>query len=266
MNEQTKPRTGDTNGDLWGRRAADWSASMEPLFQPLYTAAFDRCGLRSGAEYLDVGCGAGLALAIAAQRGARVSGLDASAPLLEIARHCVPAGELVHGDLEELPFSDGRFDVVTGFNAFQYAGNPTLALRAARRVGKPGAAVLIATWGQPEGMPAASLVTALRPLLPAPPPGAPGPFALSSEATLRAFAADAGLIADDCFDVEAPWAFATSALAMRALKSSGVGARAIAHSSEAAVDEAHAAALVPFRRADGSYLIEARFRCLLSWV
>lgn len=80
------------------------------------------------------------------------------------------------GDLKDLPFADATFDVVTGFNAFQFAGNPVRALTEARRVTKPGGIVAVMTWGRPEGMEATSIVAALRPLLPAPPPGAPGPL------------------------------------------------------------------------------------------
>ena len=264
MDTAVKPRTADGNGVLWGHRARDWSEQMEPLFGPVYSAAFDRAGIRAGTEYLDVGCGAGLALQMAAQRGARAHGLDAADSLLEIARRRTPAADIRHGDIEVLPFADGRFDVVTGFNAFQYAGNPVLALAEAKRACKTGGQVLVATWGQPEGMEAASLVAAMRPLLPAPPPGAPGPFALSDEVTLRNFAASAGLTPGECFDVEAPWYFANLATALLALKSSGVGARAIKHSDEAAVDNAHAAALAPFAQPDGSFRVRATFRCLMS--
>ncbi len=76
-------------------------------------------------DYLDVGCGSGLAAQIAARRGAEVSGIDAADALLEIARARTPKGTFERGDLESLPFADKTFDVVTGFNSFQYAGNPS---------------------------------------------------------------------------------------------------------------------------------------------
>jgi ubiquinone/menaquinone biosynthesis C-methylase UbiE len=118
---------------------------------------------------------------MAAARGTNVTGLDAADSLLSIARTRVPGGDFRLGDLESLPFGDGEFDVVTGFNSFQYAGNSGIALGEAKRVARSGASVAIMTWGTPDGMEAASLVTALKPLLPAPPPGAPGPFALSDD-------------------------------------------------------------------------------------
>lgn len=44
---------------------------------------------------------------------------------------------------EALPFPDQVFDVVTGFNVFQYAANPEAALGEARRVARPGALVAV---------------------------------------------------------------------------------------------------------------------------
>jgi len=62
------------------------------------------------------------------------------------------------------------------------------------------------TWGMPDGTEADTLVATPRQLLPPPPPGTPGPFALSDEATLQAFAAAAGLAPIEVFAVDRPWA------------------------------------------------------------
>ena len=256
--------TSAVNGKLWGSAAADWAEVQEITCLPVYRAVFDHVGLEAGAKYLDVGCGAGLAAQTAAERGAVVSGVDAAEKLLEIARARVMDGDFHTGELEQLPFVDGTFDVVTGFNSFQYAARPGVALGEAKRVTRPGGTVVVMTWGEPEGMEAASLVGALRPLLPPPPAGAPGPFALSNEAALRAFAEAAGLTPVEIFDVESPWVYPNLETAMRGLRSSGVAARAIEHSSVEAVDAAQEKALEPFRREDGRYVVGARFRCLVT--
>jgi SAM-dependent methyltransferase len=261
---ELKPQTSPINGRLWSARARDWADFQEGQFKPVYEAALQRTGVGPGTRYLDVGCGAGLAARLAADRGARVFGIDAAEAMIAIARHNTPDGEFHVGDLEALPFADAAFDVVTGFNAFQYAANPTVALKEAFRVTKAGGWIVVMTWGPPDGMPAASMVKALGPLLPPPPPGAPGPFALSDEPVLRAFVADAGLEPVEVFDVESDWAFPDEATAIRALNASGVSTRAMDHSGEAAVTEAHRKALAPFRQADGRYLIGASFRCLLA--
>jgi SAM-dependent methyltransferase len=148
-----------------------------------------------------------MATQIAAERGAQVSGIDAAEALLEIARRRTPQGDFRRGDLEELPFGDRSFDLVTGFNSFQYAGNPAVALAEARRVTRTGGAIVIVTWGNPDGMEAASLVAALRPLMPPPPAGGPGPFALSDESALRKFAVDVGLMPMEVFDVDSPFVY-----------------------------------------------------------
>jgi SAM-dependent methyltransferase len=261
---ELKPQSSPVNGRLWGARARDWAELQEIQAIPVYEAALQRTGVGPGVRYLDVGCGAGAAAHLAAARGARVCGVDAAEAMIAIARENTPDGEFQVGDLEDLPFEDAAFDVVTGFNAFQYAANPTVALAEAGRVTKPEGWIVVMTWGPPEGMPAASMVRAIGPLLPPPPPGAPGPFALSDEATLRAFVADAGLEPVDVFDVDCVWAYPDEATAIRAFNSAGVATRAMEHSGEAPVTEAHRQALAPFRQADGGYRVGASFRCLLA--
>lgn len=256
--------TAAVNGRLWGSRARDWANIQEGAAVPAYVAALERAGVGAGTVYLDAGCGAGMAARVAAERGAAVSGIDAAPALLAIARERVPQGDFREGELETLPFPDQRFDVVTGFNSFQYAGDAVGALREARRVTKPGGRIVVMTWGEPEGMQAASLVAALRPFLPPPPPGAGGPFVLSDEAKLRAFAGEAGLANAEVFDVACAYVYPDLETGVRGLNSAGVAVRAIEHSGEAAVSEGHAKALAPFRQADGSYRAMASFRCLLA--
>ena len=137
---------------------------------------------------------------------------------------------LLEGPLESLPFRDGEFDVVTGFNSFQYAASPEDALVEARRVTRKGGRVLMMVWGEPAGMEASSLVAAVKPDLPPAPPGAPGPFALSGEDALRKLAKAANLRVQQIFDVDSPWQYHDRDEALRGLKSSGVAAKAIAHS------------------------------------
>ena len=191
MAESTGSAT--VNGSLWGARARAWAEIQEATARPLYVDVIERLAIGGGSMYLDVGCGSGMALQLAASRGATVAGLDAADALVAIARERVPSADVRVGELETLPFPGGAFDVVTGFNSFQFAAHPAHALAEAKRVAKKGATIVIATWTTPDRTQAAALLGALKPLLPVPPPGAPGPFALSDEAALRALATAAGL-------------------------------------------------------------------------
>jgi SAM-dependent methyltransferase len=263
MND-AKPRTLEEHGRLWGARAQDWADFQEATVRPVFEAVLERTRVGPGTRYLDAGCGAGMAAEIAAARGAEVSGIDAAEAMLSIARSRVPGGDFRQGDLEDLPFADESFDVVTGFNSFQYAGNPVAALREAGRVARRRGFVVIMTFGDPDGMEVAALLAMLKPLLPAPPPGAPGPFALSDETALRRFATDAGLQPVDVFDVDSPWVYADEAAALRGLTSTGNAVRAMEHVGEDAVTEAYAKAIAAFRQPDGSVRASAWFRCLLA--
>jgi SAM-dependent methyltransferase len=257
-------KTAEAHGRLWGAKARDWSELQEPFFLQVYEAVFNRAGLGAGTRYLDIGCGAGLAAELAMRRGAMVSGVDAASDMLAIARERVPHGEFSLGDIEGLPFPDRSFDIVTGFNSFQFAGSPEVALREARRVAKASGAVVIVTWARPEGMAAALIVYALKPLLPPVPRGAPGPFALSDESLLRSIAERAGLTPFDAVEIDAPWSYRDHATALRALASPGGAVKAAELAGPDAVDRAHAEAIAAFRSSDGSYRIEARFRCLFT--
>jgi SAM-dependent methyltransferase len=259
-----QPRTSAQNGRLWGARAQDWADVQEGQFRAAYDAVFDACGLGHDTRYCDVGCGAGMAAMLASGRGARVAGLDAAESLLTIARARVPSGDFRVGDLEELPFADAQFDLVTGFNAFQFAANPVGALAEAKRIAKPTGRIVVMTWGSPEGMQAAALVAALKPLLPPAPLGAPGPFSLSQPSALRALAENAGLQPLKVFDVACQWEYPDLGTALRGLASSGVAVRAAESSGVEAVNEAHAAALAPLRQANGGYRIGAAFRWLMA--
>ena len=99
---------------------------------------------------LDAGCGTGVFLRLCADRGAHVSGIDASEGLLEVARERVPEADLRLGDLQTLPYADDAFDLVTGFTSFFFAEDMVAALREAGRVAKPGAPIVIQVFGRPE--------------------------------------------------------------------------------------------------------------------
>src|SRR6476469_10633872 len=66
-------RTGAVQGELWSERAGDWSETQEAYMRPVYEAGLSALGVDGTTRLLDAGCGAGLALAIAHERGAAVS-------------------------------------------------------------------------------------------------------------------------------------------------------------------------------------------------
>jgi SAM-dependent methyltransferase len=97
-----------------------------------------------GTRVLEIGCGAGAVLAVLGQEfpEVRLVGVDIEQKQLEFARgHLQRAGvdaTLVHADALALPFGEESFDHVWMMWFLEHIGDPSAALREARRVLVPG--------------------------------------------------------------------------------------------------------------------------------
>ena len=264
MSIKTDVGTAELQGRLWSVDAANWAELQEPYLEPAFRAGLDAVGVGDRTRLLDVGCGAGLLLRLAADRGADVSGLDAASGMLEYARRRVPGAELVQGEIQSLPFPDDAFDAVTGFNSFQYAADPVAALHEAKRVTAPGGRILALVWSPAEMCELAPHLQSLGALMPPPPPGTPGPFALCGRNALEEFFASAGLEVADVADVMCTFAYPDTATAIRALSSAGPVVRIAEHAGTEAVRLDIEAFLAQQVRSDGTYAIRNPFRYAVS--
>ncbi|HEX7679805.1 MAG TPA: methyltransferase domain-containing protein [Thermoanaerobaculia bacterium] len=91
----------------------------------LFSAAAD--SFRPGDRLLDLGCGSGDQVPVAAHYGLRYAGVDYSSP---------NAGMLA--DAHALPFSDTSFDLVLSYAVFEHLHNPYMAATEVARVLAPG--------------------------------------------------------------------------------------------------------------------------------
>ena len=122
-------------GLLWGAAVNDWVELQEPSSVPLWNAMLDSVGIRENLKIFDAGCGAGGLSALAAAKGANITGIDASDAMIAAAKKAVPKGDFRVGDLEELPFAGQGFMAVFAANCLQFCTNPVSAARELRRPG-----------------------------------------------------------------------------------------------------------------------------------
>jgi SAM-dependent methyltransferase len=262
----SKSGSAQVQGDLWSERADDWANLHEHRQAALHQAGLDQLAVGPGSSLLDAGCGSGTVLRAAADRGADVTGLDASPAFVEHARRRVPGARIEVGDLESLPFADASFDIVTGFNSFQYASDPLAALKEARRVLRDGGRVLVAIWGRAEQCDLAAVLGAIGALMPPPPPGTPGPFALAEEGALSGLVESAGFETLVVADVATPIEYPDQETYVRAMGSAGPCVLAARIAGRDKVDEAFVTAAKPFRHGDGSYRFDNVFRFAMARV
>jgi SAM-dependent methyltransferase len=196
---------------------------------------------------LDLGCGTGVFL-------------RAAEGLLAIARRRVPGADLHVGDMQELPFGDDGFDVVTGFSSLFFADDMTRALSEACRVTKPGGTVLAQVFGRPERCSLEAMKRAIVPLL-----GIEGdepPYWRFD--MLESVARDAGLTPVESFYSSWAYEFADDAEMLRAMLSAGSAVAAVEHAGREAVVEAIYGALAPYREAGGSYRMPNEWHYLVA--
>lgn len=257
-------QTKEVQGKLWSSAPLDWAKYLEPTWIPMYRAVLRQLNLDEGKMLLDAGCGAGLFLSMVVPTGATVYGIDAAPGLLEISKKRLPGVTLMIEDLEAVPFSDETFDYVTGFNSFQYAGSFQNALAEARRVTKKSGKVVIGIWGKEENCDAGAVLKAVGALLPPPPPGTPGPFALSEDGKVEAICESVGLRVLAKQSVSCPWHFANVEELYKGFMCTGPCVKAAEVVGEEKVTAAIRQSAEPFTLADGIYHMRNQFTFFIT--
>jgi SAM-dependent methyltransferase len=170
--------------DMWG--TGDFKAVADRIAgagEQLVEAA----GVEPGQDVLDVGCGTGNATIPAAKLGARVTGLDSSPGLIEIARElgadAMVEVDWIVGDAQAMPFEDDSFDRVISIFGHMFAPDHRASADELKRVCRPGGRIAIACW-TPEGN-IGQMFKAMSVLNPPPPDGFQPPVLWGTEEHVR---------------------------------------------------------------------------------
>jgi SAM-dependent methyltransferase len=222
----------------WGRRAADFAALSEPGNCREYVALHHRLGVDKGDRLVDIACGAGLAIELAQVRGARCSGIDASARLVAVARDRNPDADIRVGDMHALPWAGASFDVATSFRGIW--GTTPAAMNEIYRVLVPGGRVGLTVWGHIKKSPGAWALAPFRMAEPAKIENQAAMVSLGRPGAGEDLLAGCGFEAIERVEVPFAWEFADPEIFARALASTGPAYEAIQNVGDAAFVEAAA--------------------------
>lgn len=253
---------------MWSEHAHDWAEVMEGWNGwaiPVYRHVLERVAVVLDTALLDVGCGAGRFLRIAADRGARCAGLDATPAFVEIAQDRVSGGDIRVGDMEALPWPDASFDVVTGFNSFFIAADMGSALREARRVLRPGGSFAMTVFGRPERCDSSGVFAAVAQLMPDHGGGgrASGPQ-LHDEGVLEDAVTEGGLRPREAGYLSYVEEYPDLPTVLRGMMAAPPFVRAARVVGETAVRAAVSDALEPRATPAGGYRLSEEVRCLIA--
>ena len=166
---------------IWG--LGDYHRFAQETVWELGPELVRACGIARGQRVLDVAAGSGNVALRAAEAGADVVAADLTPENLEAGRGA--AAELgvelewVEADVEELPFEDSAFDVVTSSFGAMFAPDHEATARELVRVCRPGGVIGMLNF-TPEGL-AGRFFGTLAPYLPPPPPDALPPLLWGEE-------------------------------------------------------------------------------------
>ncbi len=270
------------------------------MLVPLYEAVFERLDVGGGTRMLGLGCGSGLALLMAASRGAAVTGVDSRSPeRLALARQRLLPGTLdapgapgTRARADAARAAQARTDAVRAHAARVVEGTPRDAaepsapaftlvtafepvgclagdsqklgelLAEATPLAGHGAAVVLAGWGPPERCATTSVLRVATKL--ADPLRGTGSWRPALRDDLEEVAQRAGLRPDGSGRVACPFGYADADSAMRGLLSTGLFDAAIAATDQEQVDKELSEALHPHQRPDGTVWMPNVFRYLIA--
>jgi SAM-dependent methyltransferase len=135
-------------------RPVDWGEGhyehVAPELVPAAEAVVERLEPLAGERVVDLGCGTGNAALLAARRGARVTGVDPSARLLELAEAAARdeglEADFVQGEAGAMPVEDGAADGVLSVFGVIFAPDANRAGAELARIAAPGGRIVLSAW------------------------------------------------------------------------------------------------------------------------
>ncbi len=245
-----RPADGPTDGRADGGGPRGWAA-------PLHAAVLDATAVGAGTTVLDLGCGPGPFARAAADRGARVTGVDLDRAAVEAAAARVPEGTFAVRTALDPP--RGPFDVVAAVQLLAHVTDPVAVLH---RAGRVGGLVAATVWGREDECELRVLDEALAPWTGPRRPARGSP--VREPARLRSMAERAGLAVQRVEEVVCVFDYADERELLGPLLDSPAGRAAAHRAGAAALRSAVLERLEPHRTPAGGYRLANLFRVLVA--
>jgi len=189
--------------DVSGPRWVSQQHLLDEMIAPLGETALERARVAAGERVLDIGCGCGdssLELARRVTPSGSVTGIDLSRVMLERARARAVEAKLDNltfepADAQTVSFAAGTFDLLFSRFGVMFFADPVAAFANLRGSLRAGGRLAFLCWQAVTEnpwmlVPMGAIASVVE--LPAPTPGAPGPFAFADPERVTGILESAG--------------------------------------------------------------------------
>src|SRR5262245_15471476 len=210
-----------TSLDIWQRMAEGWDSERKWVWESSRAVSewmVEAIDPRPGQTILEIACGAGdTGFAAAARIGhtGKLISTDFAPNMVDAARRQSQRLDLTNVehrviDAHNMNLADSCVDGVLCRWGFMLMENPVIALKETHRVLRKGGRLAFSVWGEPAANPWAAIpgqVVQEHTGIAAPPPDAPGIFAMADPTRTRLLLTEAGLQHQRTKEIRMTWRF-----------------------------------------------------------
>ncbi|MBM7663244.1 ubiquinone/menaquinone biosynthesis C-methylase UbiE [Bacillus mesophilus] len=134
----------DEKADFWNQSSKDmWDQGSRSTIIPFLQQHIKPCSI------LDAGCGDGYGSYMLQKQGFKVTGVDVSTNMIEIAKGRDTKNELqfLQSDIAKMPFPDASFEAIMAINSLEWTIDPLEVVKEFKRVLRPSGTLCIGLLG-----------------------------------------------------------------------------------------------------------------------